>query len=525
MFPRVHAPSRSPEPVRAERDRLRLLLKITNLLVSRHELPDLFQALSECIGRAIPHEYASVSLYEQGSSEAARVWLAVVDGRRRPDLEGRSFLVSAMSRARLAEHQTQTYDFAELRRNNPAVAASLAPLRLVSLCSVHLVSARGLIGILSVASRKPGVFGPEAMRLLREASSQIAIALENSLAYGEIRRLKDQLLTEKAYLEEEIRDEHGFHEIIGQSEPLRRALQQVDTVAATDATVLIQGETGTGKELVARAIHERSPRRGQSFVRVNCAALPLTLLESEMFGHERGAFTNAIAARAGRFEVAHRGTLFLDEIGELPLDVQPKLLRAVQEGEIQRVGSSRTTHVDVRLIVATNRDLAAMVQAGSFREDLYYRLNVFPIVVPPLRDRQDDIPALVRHFIRQHSARLKRPIAGVPVSVMESLSKWHWPGNVRELDNVVERAVILATDGVIRRPLLGKTDVAPVSASRPELPDLSPLDRVQRNAIIHALRAANGLVGGSEGAAARLGMKRTTLQSRMRKLGIVRQGY
>jgi formate hydrogenlyase transcriptional activator len=502
-----------------------LLLEITNLLVSRHDLPDLFQALSECIGRAIPHAYASVSLYEPGTTTAARAWLVVVDGQRRVDLEGRSFVVSDVSRERFSAEITQTYDFAELTRNNPRVARALAPLDLTSLCSVHLVSARGPIGILSVASRAREAFGPEEVRLLREASSQIAIALENSLAYDEIRRLKDQLLSEKEYLEEEIRSEHGFHEIIGQSEPLLQALQQVHTVAPTDATVLIHGETGTGKELVARAIHDRSARRDQNFVRVNCAALPVSLLESEMFGHERGAFTNAIAARAGRFEVAHRGTLFLDEIGELPLEVQPKLLRAVQEGEIQRVGSSRTTHVDVRLLVATNRDLAAMVRASTFREDLFYRLNVFPIQLPPLRARRDDIPALVTHFVRQHAGRLKRPIAGVPNSVMDALCRWYWPGNVRELENVVERAVILATDGVLRQPLLGGPDIAPPSSDPPQDTDLPPLDRVQRDAILEALRAANGLVGGAKGAAARLGMKRTTLQSRMRKLGIARPGY
>jgi formate hydrogenlyase transcriptional activator len=524
-----------PEPplpweqrLQAERDRLRLLLEITNLLVSRHDLGELFEALSECIGRAIPHEYASVSLYESRGVAEARTWLVVLDGRRRRDLENRSFTVSADSTAQFANAPAIVYDITVLAANNPPVATVLAPQGLHSFCSVQLTTARGAFGILSVASRRSEPFGADDVRLLSEASRQIAIAVDNTLAYDEIRRLKDQLLSDKRYLEQEIRDDHGFEEIIGQSEPLRRTLRQVDTVSGTDATVLLLGETGTGKELVARAIHERSSRRAHTFVRVNCAALPASLLESEMFGHERGAFTNAIATRVGRFEVAHRGTLFLDEIGELPIDMQPKLLRAVQEREIERVGASTPIRVDVRLIGATNRDLAAMVQAGTFREDLFYRLNVFPIHLPSLRERRDDIPSLVAHFVRKHAARLRRVIETVPPATMDALVSWDWPGNIRELENVIERAVILATDGVLRVPLPAHTPVsAAASSSAPALSPsaLTPLEQVQRDTILAALRAAEGVLGGAGGAAARLGMKRTTLQSRMRKLGIVRRGY
>ncbi len=504
--------------LRAERDRLRLLLDVTNLLVTRRDLADLFQELSVAVGRTIAHEYASVSLYPDPPDGTAGVRLVVLDGERRPSLEGRAFPLSAGAELAFSRGESMTYEFAWLQAHNPSVAVALAPLGLESFLSIQLATARGPLGLISVASRQPDAFVAEDVRLLRQVCSQIAIGIENGLAYDEIRRLNDQVLSEKRYLEEEILEDHGFRDIIGQSLALRRVLQQVETVASTDATVLLVGETGTGKELVARAIHDRSARRSRAFVRVNCAAIPAPLVEAEMFGHERGAFTGASAARPGRFEVAHRGTLFLDEIGDLPADVQPKLLRALQEREIERLGSSTPVRVDVRLIAATNRDLTAMVASGEFRDDLFYRLNVFPVRLPPLPERRDDIPALAAHFVQKHAHRLKRTIGAIPPQTIEALCQWDWPGNIRELENVIERATILATDGVLRASL-GPRDPERAAGA------LAPLDAVQRDAILTVLRGSRGVVGGPDGAAARLGLKRTTLQARMRKLGITRPQY
>ena len=510
--------------LRAERDRLSLLLEVTNVLVSRPDLADVFQALSECLARVIPHEGAAVSLFEPLKQvDGLRIRLAVLDGARRPKFEGRQFKLSPPAVVLYAAGEPMTQDLETLLRNNPPIGEVFEPLGLQSLCSVPLISSRGPIGLLSVASRRRDAFDAAAVQLLRDVSGQIAVALENGLAFEELKRLRDEVLVEKKYLEAEIRDQHDLSEIVGQSGSLRQALQQVDTVASTDATVLLMGETGTGKELVARAIHERSPRRTRTFVKVNCAAIPTTLIENEMFGHERGAFTGAVAARPGRFEMAHRGTLFLDEVGDLPMEVQPKLLRAIQEREIERLGGNAVIPVDVRLIAATNRDLAAMVGADEFRDDLFYRLNVFPIRLPPLRDRRDDIPALVRHFVLRHAQRLKRRITAIPAETMTALREWDWPGNIRELQNVLERATILATDGVLRVPFLAVPPEAPAAPRDPS--PLNRLEEVERDAILEALHATHGVVGGPTGAAAKLGLRRTTLQSRMQKLGVRRSGY
>ena len=513
----------SETQLRAERNRLTLLLEVTNVLVSRHALPDLLQALSERIQRVIPHDGALVNLFEPpGTLERAPVRLAMLDGARQPAFEGYTFTLTEPVIGPLSRGEAMTYTLEMIRATNLPVYQALEPGGLQSFCSTPLMTARGYVGMLTVGSRRPNAFDTDDVRLMREASGQIAVAVENALAFEEIRRLKDELQSEKEYLEEEIREQHDFRDIVGQSGSLRRALTQVDTVASTDATVLLMGETGTGKELVARAIHERSGRRTHTFVRVNCAAIPATLIESEMFGHERGAFTGAVAARPGRFEMAHRGTLFLDEVGDLPIEVQPKLLRAIQEREIERLGGNAVIPVDVRLIAATNCDLAAMVGDGEFREDLFYRLNVFPIRLPPLRERRDDIPALVRHFVARHAQRLKRPITEIPAETMAALCEWDWPGNIRELQNVLERATILATDGVLRAPFLG-LPMAP--AAPPVETGLNRLEEVERTAILDALRASHGIVGGPAGAAAKLGLRRTTLQSRMQKLGLRRGGY
>jgi formate hydrogenlyase transcriptional activator len=382
------------------------------------------------------------------------------------------------------------------------------------------------VGVLSLGAYRESAFSPDDLTFLVQIARQVAIAVENAVAFGEISDLKNKLAQEKLYLEDEIRTELKFEEIVGKSEALRRVLEQVETVAPTDSTVLIYGETGTGKELVARALHNLSSRQANAFVKLNCAAIPTGLLESELFGHERGAFTGAISQRVGRFELANRGTMFLDEIGEVPLELQPKLLRVLQEREFERLGSTRTLRTDARLIAATNRDLESLVNEQKFRSDLYYRLNVFPIRVPALRERPEDIPLLVRHFVQQYSRRLGRTIETIPSETMTMLVRYPWPGNIRELQNVIERATILTTGSVLKVPSedLRAPNSAPAkqSAARtaPNRDMRSVLDDAERQQILAALEEANWIIAGPAGAATLLGLKRSTLQSRMQKLGI-----
>jgi formate hydrogenlyase transcriptional activator len=358
-----------------------------------------------------------------------------------------------------------------------------------------------------------------SVAMIQGVGRQVAMAVANALAFGEVAELTEKLAEERLYLEGEIRAEHLFGEIVGESPLLRDVLRQVETVAPTDATVLILGETGTGKELIARAIHDRSPRRERTLVKVNCAAIPWALLESELFGHERGAFTGAIAQKIGRFEVAQGGTLFLDEVGEIPLQLQPKLLRVLQEQELERVGSARTIKLDVRVVAATNRDLARMVDEERFREDLYYRLNVFPIHLPPLRQRPEDIPALVRFFVRRLARPMNREVEVISNETLEALRRYAWPGNVRELANLIERAMILSKGRTLEVPLAELRAHRP-PGDRKDAP--RTLEDVERMHILRVLEQTNWKLGGPRGAAAHLGMKRTTLQSLMRRLGIIR---
>ena len=368
-------------------------------------------------------------------------------------------------------------------------------------------------------SRRPGNFTAEDVNLLTQIAGQVAIALGNALAFRHLSELRDQLTEQKQYLEDELKTEFNFDEIIGHSKSIRRVLKQVETVAGTDSTVLILGETGTGKELLARAVHDLSPRRDHTFVRVNCASIPAGLLESELFGHEKGAFTGAIAQRVGRLELAHRGTIFLDEVGDIPLELQPKLLRALQEKEFERLGSTRTIKTDVRIVAATNRDLTKLVASGQFRSDLFYRLNVFPIVVPPLRERPEDITLLVQYFLAKFSQRMKKNIDSVPPEAMQALCRYSWPGNIRELEHVIERAVILSPGPVLKVPAFEVVpDEAGAAASSPA--KTSVLEDVEREHIIRVLRETKGKIGGPGGAAEVLGMNRTTLNSRMQKLKI-----
>jgi len=390
---------------------------------------------------------------------------------------------------------------------------------LQSLCCLPLISRSEVLGVLNLGSRQKNFFTPDDLQFFTQAASQIAIALENARSYQRIEELNERLAGEKVYLEDEIRTDNRFEEIIGQGPALKAILKEVETVAPTDSTVLIYGETGTGKELLARAIHDLSSRRQGTFVKLNCAAIPTGLLESEMFGHEKGAFTGAIAQRIGRFELAHRGTMFMDEVGEIPLELQTKLLRVLQEREFERLGSSRTIRTDARLVAATNRDLASMVEERQFRADLYYRLNVFPITVPPLRDRPEDIPVLVRYFVQQYARRMNKRITSIPSESMRALARYHWPGNIRELQNFIERAVIISPGPVLLAPVR-ELKRGPSGAGA-----IQTLAAAERDAIVRALREAAGRVGGEQGAAARLGMKRTTLQAKMRKLGIDTKDY
>jgi formate hydrogenlyase transcriptional activator len=366
---------------------------------------------------------------------------------------------------------------------------------------------------MGIARREENSFDDDEVAFLMQVANQVAMGVENARAFGEIAELRDKLAQEKLYLESEIRGDIDFEGLVGQSPALRYVLELVDTVAPSDSTVLLLGETGTGKELIARAIHGRSRRRDRTFVKLNCAAIPTGLLESEIFGHERGAFTGAISQKLGRLELAHSGTLFLDEVGDIPAEIQPKLLRALQEREFERLGSIQTKRVDVRLIAATNRDLERMVENREFRSDLYYRLNVFPIRIPPLRDRPEDIPLLVRYFAQKYGRQMEKQIESIPAATLKKLSAWHWPGNIRELENFIERSVILTRGSALQVPVgeLEKAGSGEGQAAR---------HAGEREEIVRILRETNGRVSGPDGAAVRMGLKRTTLISRMKKLGI-----
>jgi formate hydrogenlyase transcriptional activator len=502
-----------------ERDRLRLLLEVNNALVSTLDLHQLLAAISACLRRVMNHDYASLALYDPAAQQVRLQALDFPKGKGLLQEEMAIPLEGTPTGEVISTRKPLIISGANLNNYEQSISGLFIAEGLHSGCIVPLVTANRILGTLSLASRRPSAFTQEDLDLLMRMANQVAIAIENALAYREIAELKNKLADEKLYLEEEIRSEYTFEEIIGESPALKRVLNQAETVATTDSTVLILGETGTGKEVIARAIHDMSPRREHTFVKVNCAAIPTGLLESELFGHEKGAFTGAIAQKVGRFELAHRGTLFLDEVGDIPLELQPKLLRVLQEKEFERLGGTRTLKVDVRVVAATNRDLPRMVEDRLFRSDLYYRLNVFPIVVPPLRERREDIPLLVRYFAQKHAQGMDRHIETIPAEEMEALTRYHWPGNVRELENLIERAVILSRGPALRVPLPGDT----LSGDADHAADLT-LEAAEREHILRTLRETKWVIAGPDGAAARLGMKRTTLQSRMAKLGITRPG-
>lgn len=502
-----------------ERDRLRLLLEINNHIVSRLDLDELFRAASSSIRKFFANDFTGFWLFEGSSS---RLKCAALDF---PDVNG--FLeeveVPDLKHSELEDIRSsapRVFTREEIIELPSAVAHRLKAENISTLVSAPLSTANRLVGIFSLGSRQPALYTQEDLDLLMQVGTQIALAVENAVAYGKVNATSSRLEAERLYLESELRAEYNFEDIVGKSAALRAVLDQVQIVAPTGSTVLLLGETGTGKELIARAIHNLSPRRSRTFVRLNCAAIPSGLVESELFGHEKGAFTGALAQKRGRFELAHEGSLFLDEIGDISLELQPKLLRALQEQEFERLGSARTIHVDVRLIAATHRDLPDMVRKGQFREDLFYRLNVFPIEIPPLRDRKEDIPLLVHYFVSRLARRMQKDIKDIPREAMEALVNWPWPGNVRELENFIERAVILTS---------GQTLNVPVRELRVRsqfaVPGGSSFHDAERSAILAALRAANGRLSGPGGAAERLGLKRTTLQNKMRRLAITKSDY
>ncbi len=510
-----------------ERDRLHLLLELNNALVTNLETKQLFKAISACLKNNFGMEYASLALYDP-EIEAFRLHGLDFPASSGLIREDAVLPVDGSPSGYVMKSGTpKLFTPADIEALSPEAARYLFGEGLRSFVSLPLVSRQRTMGTLNLGARREDLFSADDVALFSQAAGQIAIALDNALSYERIEELNAQLAEEKVYLEDEIRTEHQFEEIIGESKALKAILKQIETVAPTGSNVLIFGETGTGKELVARAIHAVSDRRQGTFVKLNCAAIPTGLLESEMFGHEKGAFTGAIAQRIGRFELAHRGTMFLDEVGDIPLELQTKLLRVLQEREFERLGSARTIRTDARVIAATNRDLERMVQDHQFRSDLYYRLNVFPITVPPLRDRPEDIPLLVRYFVQQFARRMNRSVTTIPAEDMRALVRYPWPGNIRELQNLIERAVILSSGSVLAVPIreLEKA-AASWAATAPALPERNvvTLESAEREAILRALRQSGGRVGGPRGAAALLGLKRTTLQARMVKLGISANG-
>jgi PAS domain S-box-containing protein len=497
-----------------------VMLQLSGALLANMDVRKLLGAFSASIRELIPHDAATMALYDAPTGMLIVHFLGVEHDEVR---EAHVPMVGSPSGEAFRTRQPVIVDRMQSSRFGPEMVRHLTDLGMQSGCWVPLVHRGEAIGSLAVACRLEAAFTLRDAEMLGDVADQVAVAVNNAVAFRQIADMRDRLSQEKKYLEEEINLENRFEDIVGESTGLRNVLKDIETVAPTDATVLIQGETGTGKELLARAIHRLSPRHDRTFVKLNCAAIPAGLLESELFGHEKGAFTGAIARKMGKVELAHEGTLFLDEVGELPLDLQPKLLRALQEREIERVGGTRPIAVNVRLIAATNRDLAKMVAEKQFRADLYYRLKVFPIFSPPLRERVSDIPVLVRHFVSTHSRRMGKVIETIPEETMKALTRWRWPGNIRELENFLERAVILTRGPVLYVPLAElETEEEDDDDSQS---DSATLHAAEREHILRVLRESKGQIGGPDGAAARLGLKRTTLNSKIKKLKVERSDY
>ena len=499
-----------------ERDRWKLLLEINNHVIAFLDVTTLLRSACESLRNYFDNDFAAVWIIDK---EQNRLETAAMDFP-----SGRGFIddvtveLTAEDIHRMKTRQPELWGQKELQALPETVRESFASEGLESMLVTALRMANRPLGVITLGSKRAGHFRHQDLDLLGQIATQISLALDNAIAYEKLNASRDQIEEERLYLETELRAEYNFENIVGRSPSLIKVLQQIQIVAPTDSTVLLHGETGTGKELIARAIHSLSSRKSRTFVRLNCAAIPSGLVESELFGHEKGAFTGALMQKKGRFEIADQGTLFLDEIGDISLDLQPKLLRALQEREFERLGSARTIRVDVRLIAATHRDLPTMIRNNQFREDLFYRLNVFPIEIPPLRDRREDIPLLVNFFVSRLSRKMQKNIESIPKDAMEALTNAPWPGNIRELENFIERAVILTQGSDLKVPLK-ELKRAPVVSSATSG---STFEEAERQAIVEALHAAAGKISGQGGAAERLGLKRTTLQNKMRKLGISR---
>ncbi|MBO0911230.1 MAG: sigma 54-interacting transcriptional regulator [Acidobacteria bacterium] len=494
--------------------RLKLILGLTNQVVSNLNFPELLRAISGSV-RQVMHCDAAAIMLPEPDGEYLRVHALDFPNSRGFFQEQVTVPIqNTMPGQTFRSGQPMVINRLDPAEVPPEMYAKAQAEGINSFCDVALISRDRILGVLVVARHEANTFDAGEVTFFSQLAKQVAIALENALAYGEIAELKDKLAQEKLYLEDEIRGELDFEGIVGQSSALRHVLNLVETVAPSDSTVLLLGETGTGKELIARAIHDRSRRKDRTLVKLNCAAIPTGLLESELFGHERGAFTGAISQKIGRLELADRGTLFLDEVGDIPSEVQPKLLRALQEREFERLGSTVTKRVDVRLVAATNRNLEKMVEEREFRSDLYYRLNIFPIRIPPLRERPEDIPLLVRYFTQKYARRMEKQIESIPAAAVRRLSSWSWPGNIRELENLIERSVILTRGTALEVP------VAELNHGGRSTPAMATRENAERDEILRVLRETKGRVAGPQGAAARMALKRTTLISRMKKLGI-----
>ena len=525
-----------------QNDQLQLLLNLTNRITSNLQPRDLLREIAANI-REVIHADAVTVVLPDAASEKFRV--LAMDFPHGKGVVKEELLITPSASVKKALDTLKpvvvnTWEPNELASQLSEIAAAEG---IKAFCTIPLVNRGRALGILSILRTTETPFSPEDVDFLSRASGQIAIAIENALAYHEISELKDKLAQEKLYLEEEIRSEMNFENIIGNSPALKHVLELVETVAPSDSTVLLLGETGTGKELIARAIHDRSRRKDRTFVKLNCAAIPTGLLESELFGHEKGAFTGAIIQKVGRMELADQGTLFLDEVGDIPVEIQPKLLRALQEREFERLGSTHTRRVNIRLVAATNRDLEKMIADREFRSDLYYRLHVFPIRIPPLRERKEDIPQLVSYFVQKFAKQMQKKIEAISPAVMKGLTAWDWPGNIRELENFIERAVIVTRGKSLEAPVGELSKTKTVEFPRADQPEFSQslgdrsnsrsdqtsigdeYARKQRDEITRALTACKGRVGGADGAAVLLGMNRTTFLSRMKKFGIHAKQY
>jgi formate hydrogenlyase transcriptional activator len=526
------------QELKVQNQRLRLLLNLTNQITSNLDLREVLRAISANIREVMMGDFVSIALLEPDSEQ---VRLHALDFPESPFEAREGMLVGLRAPGRAAIDRLAPVIAGTTHPDDFPVEVLAIPPEPKIVCFIPLANRGRALGFLIMGRTADRPYEDDEIEFLSQVSGQIAIAIDNALAYQELSELRDKLAQEKVYLEEQIRSEMGFEQIIGSSDGLKHVLQLVETVAQSDSTVLLLGETGTGKELIARAIHDRSRRKERTFVKLNCAAIPTGLLESELFGHEKGAFTGAISQKLGRMELADQGTLFLDEVGDIPVEIQPKLLRALQEREFERLGGTHTRKVNVRLVAATNRDLEQMIADREFRSDLYYRLNVFPIRIPPLRDRRDDIPLLVGYFVSKFSKQMQKRIDSIPMAMMKGIAAWDWPGNIRELENFIERAVILTRGRVLEAPLSELRKIKreePIQAAAAKSEDdiarivketIASLNtknteteytKKQHDDIVRALTECKGRVGGPQGAAARMGISRTTLISRMKKLGI-----